>query len=116
MSRVLGYCLTLATADAWASFSLIAKARLSVVERAALTFALLKSLDLETAGETAAAALKHAGAPLPAFLGGMDDARSWASWASETELKAYALASFEAMPPKAQAAFFQHISTMEVAA
>ena len=63
-----------------------------------------------------AASIGSAGAPLPPFLGGMDEARSWASYASRFELKAYALASFEAMSAKDQAAFFQHISEMEVAA
>jgi hypothetical protein len=36
--------------------------------------------------------------------------------ASRRELKAYALAAFGAMGPKDQAAFFQHINAVEVAA
>lgn len=116
MSRLLGYCLTLASVDAWLSFSLIARVRLSAIERGALAYALLKSLDRDTAEMTAAAVIGQGGDPLPPFLGGMDDARQWASWASPQELKAYALAAFEAMPPKDQAAFHRHISTMEVAA
>ena len=116
MSRMLGFCLTLDTTDAWFAFSAIAEARMTLKERAGLAFASLKSLDPEIREQTAAAALGAAGSPLPAFLGGMEDARFWASLASQTELKAYALASFEAMSPKDQAAFFRHIGTIEVAA
>lgn len=115
-SRMLGYCLTLGTADAWSGFSFVAAARLSVSERAALAFSALNSLDLEHAEMTAAASIAAAGAPLAPALGGMDDARLWASYASRSELKAYALASFEAMSAKDQAAFFRHVSEMEVAA
>lgn len=116
MSRMLGYCLTLGTADAWSGFSFVAAVRLSETERAALAFSALNSLELDHAEMTAAASIGTAGAPLPPFLGGMDEARFWASYASRSELKAYALASFEAMSAKDQAAFFRHISEMEVAA
>lgn len=49
------------------------------------------------------------GASIPAFSGIMAEARDWAAWASRAELKAYALASFEAMGPRDQAAFLAHI-------
>lgn len=116
MSRMLGYCLTLGTADAWSDFSFVAAVRLSETERAALAFAALNSLDLDQAEATAVASIGCAGAPLPPFLGGMDEARFWASYASRSELKAYALASFEAMSAKDRAAFCRHIREMEVAA
>lgn len=116
MSRMLGYCLTLGTADSWSGFSFVAASRLSDTERAALAFSALNSLELDHAETTAAASIGSAGAPLPPFLGGMDEARFWASCASRSERKAYALASFEAMSAKDQAAFFRHISKMEVAA
>ncbi|WP_421702112.1 hypothetical protein [Aliiroseovarius sp.] len=116
MSRMLGYCLTLGTTDAWAAFSLVVSARLSEAERVALAYAVLSSLEHDHAEATAATALRSAGSPLPPFLGGLDDARFWASLASRSELKAYALASFEAMSLKDQAAFLRHISEMEIAA
>lgn len=116
MSRVLGYCLTSDTPEGWRDFSRLAAARLTVPERGRLAFACLQSLHPELATMTAAAALGAQGDPGPAFLGGMDDARSWAAWASRGELKAYALAAFEAMSARDQAAFYQHISTLEVAA
>ncbi len=116
MSRMLGYCLTLGTADAWSGFSFVASARLSEIERAALAFSALKSLEVPHAEMTAAAAFRGAGTPLPPFLGGMEEARSWAADAGPAELKAVALAAFEALDPRDQAAFFRHISEMEVAA
>ncbi len=116
MSRALGYCLTLGTSDAWADFSALAVLRLSDEERAALAFAALCSLEPAHAERTAAAVIGEAGCPLPAFLSPMDDARFWASIAGRSELKAYVLASYEALSPKDQAAFFRHISEMEVAA
>ena len=116
MSRMLGYCLTLGTADAWSGFSDVAAVRLSAAERAALAFSTLNSLEPIHAESAAAASIGLAGAPLPPLLGGMDEARSWASYASRSELKAYALASFEAMSATDQAAFFKHINQREVAA
>lgn len=116
LSRMLGYALTLGDAAGWQSFAMVAEARLSVLERGALAFAALNSLPRDCAETVAAAALGAADAPLPALLGGMQDARAWAKWATPQERKAYALAAFEAMTPQEQAAFFNHISTVEVAA
>lgn len=116
MSRTLGYCLALGTADAWDGFSFVAAVRLSETERASLAFAALNALELDNAELTAAASIGSAGIPLPAFLGEMRDARHWASYASPSELKAYALAAFEAMSPSDQAAFLRHISEVEIAA
>lgn len=116
MSRVLGYCLTLGTPEAWVGFREIANARLDRRELGMLAYSALNTLDTELAISTARAVLGAREGPSPAFLGGMDDARFWASLASRHELKAYALACFEAMAPRDQAAFFQHISNIEVAA
>ena len=116
MARALGFALTVGEADAWAAFSVIAAARLTPLERVSLAFATLDSLPDDIASDTAAARLGAAGEPLPAFVGGMIDARNWAGWATQDELKAYALAAFEAMPPADQAAFFRHINEIEIAA
>lgn len=116
MSKMLGYCLVLNEPDKWAGFSVVARARMTIEERAALVVAALGSLPYQHAIETVSTVFGAAGDPLPPFLGGMEDARHWAGWASPNELKAYALAAFEAMPPKDKAAFFRHISTIEVAA
>jgi hypothetical protein len=116
MSRMLGFCLMLDTPEAWAGFSFVAAVRLTPAERAQLASAVLAALRPDLAEEVASASLGAAGRPLPSFLGGMEDARFWASMASRRELKAYALAAFGAMGPKDQAAFFQHINAVEVAA
>lgn len=116
MSRMLGYCLTLDTPEAWAGFRFVSQVRLTEGERAMLAYFALTSLAPDHVEMTAAAVIGAAGDPLPPFLGGMEDARFWASWASPNELKAYALACFEAMEPKDQAAFYRHIGAMEVAA
>lgn len=112
----MGYCLTLGTADAWAGFSFVAAVQLSEIERAALAFAALNSLEPEHAEIAAASAIGEADMPLPAFLGGMADARQWAELASRSERKAYALAAFEAMTPQDRAAFARHINSQETAA
>ena len=116
MSRMLGYCLTLNTADAWSDFCTVAASRLTDAERAALAFSALKSLRPDHSQATAAAALSAGHTPLPPFLGGMDEARFWAASATPSERKAIALAAFEAMSRTDQAAFFRHISEMEMAA
>jgi hypothetical protein len=46
----------------------------------------------------------------------MNEARWWASISNPAELRTHALAAFEAMSPGDQAAFFRHISEIEVAA
>ena len=116
MSRTLGYCLTLGTPDAWCSFAQIAAARLTVGERGAIAAAALRSLPAELVEEIAAAVIGAIGDPLPAFLGGMEDARHWSRFASRTECKAYALAAFEALPRQDREAFRRHISGQGVAA
>jgi len=70
----------------------------------------------EYAELTAATVMGAAGSPLPAFVGGMWEARHWASYAIRSELKTHALAAFKAMNAKNQAAFLKHISNTEVAA
>ncbi|WP_417210003.1 hypothetical protein [Antarctobacter sp.] len=116
LSKMLGYTLTLGGAEAWSGFSDVAAARLSTEERAALAYAALRSLHPDHAELTARAAIHAAGAPIPAFLGQMVEARSWAAFASRAELKCYAAAAFEAMSDGDQAAFFRHISEVELAA
>lgn len=114
-AKVLGYTLTLGDAASYGKLSVIARKHLTLAERGGLACAFLGSLPEDCPMQAAATALGCAGAPLPPFLGGMEDARSWSSWATESELKAYALACYEALPIREQAAFFRHISTVKVA-
>jgi hypothetical protein len=116
MAHALALTLNLGEPDDWARFGLAVRVHLTIFERAALAVAALRSLPDDCALDTAAAALGAVGAPLPSFLGRMDEARHWANLASRGELKAYALASFEAMAPKDRAKFLHHVRTLEVAA
>ena len=108
MSRMLGYCLTLSNPDGWRAFGFVAEARLTRNERAALAFTVLNTLEPDEAEMTAAAAIQAAGAPLPPFLGGMEEARDWAACAVRSELKAYALAAFEALRDTDKVAFLAY--------
>lgn len=51
-----------------------------------------------------------AGMPIAAFDSVMAEARLWAEWATPVELKAYALASYEAMAARDQSGFLAHVS------
>lgn len=115
LSRMLGYCLTLGDADAWAGFSFVAEARLSEAERAGIAWASLRSLEPYNAEQVAVMVLGGAGYPLPLGDDVMGDAQWWASMASEREAKAYCLASFNAMPPHSQAAFLSHVDARAAA-
>ncbi|MCL4068222.1 hypothetical protein M3484_16750 [Pseudomonas sp. GX19020] len=57
-----------------------------------------------------ALAKMRAGRPVPPLMNAMDEARNWAAMASLFEIKAYALACYNAMPPKDQAAFLVYVS------
>jgi hypothetical protein len=52
----------------------------------------------------------RAGAPGPTFLSIMDEARTWADFATPAERKAYALASFTSLSPSDRAAFLAHVT------
>lgn len=116
IAKMIGYCLTMGTSDGWVGFSVVARIRLTEPERAALAYAALNSLPPEQATMTAAASIGGSGAPLPTFLGGVEEARCWAAFATRNDLRAYALAAFEAMEVRDKAAFFRCISEIEVAA
>lgn len=114
-AKMLGYTLLLGDPEAYGRLSTIARHRLTLSERAGLAVAFLGSLPDDFALQAASAVVCGAGDPLPPFLGGMEDARHWASLATVDELKAYGLACYEALSSRDQAAFFRHISTVEVA-
>jgi len=49
------------------------------------------------------------GDPGVSLFNAMDEAVHWASWATPADHKAYCLASFNAMPPKARASFLYYV-------
>jgi hypothetical protein len=65
----------------------------------------LSDLEPWQAEMAAAKVLNAADAPIPPFLGGMDEARFWASIATPSEIDCYAAACFEVMPAARQSAF-----------
>ncbi|MBL4915683.1 hypothetical protein [Szabonella alba] len=56
-----------------------------------------------------------AGSPPPLLLSAVDEASSWAEWATPDERKAYCLASFNAMPPKDRASFLAYVQRSKAA-
>lgn len=114
-AKMLGYTLFLGDAVSYGGLSLVARRHLSLTERGGVACAFLGSLPDDCAAKVAATVLGRAGKPLPPLLWGMDEARHWASWATDCELKAYSLASYEAMSQRDQAAFLRHVSAREVA-
>ena len=109
MSRILGYTLTLGDTEAWSGFCLLASARLTVAERAALAFMALKSLNREDARETAEAALAGIGAPITPLFDHFDEAMHWADFAEADQIEAYCMATFNRMSPDRQAEFLRHV-------
>lgn len=108
IARLVGYALTLDEADAWWTLSALMRAHLTVAERASLALMALKSLDPDDALQAVEAAFSGAGQPIAPLFGFMDQAAHWADMADPHEVEAYALASFNAMTPKRQAAFLSY--------
>jgi hypothetical protein len=83
--------LVLGDADAWHGFSIVAAARLSVPERAALAWAVLRTLDPETVADIAITVTGDIGPPcVPLFDDLVAEADAWVTWASPRERAAYA--------------------------
>lgn len=110
VAKVVGYALTLGTADAWADASAIFAARLSDRERAGLAWAALRSLDPAHAEDVATALLGGAGQPIAPLFNPMDEAALWADMAAPAELEAYCLACFNAMSRGRKTAFLEYIN------
>lgn len=116
VAEELAIALTLRRTYAWQNFSDLACARLSETERAALAFASLQALPADLAEMTADHALGASTCPLPHFQGGMEEARLWAACAPIAARKALALAAFEALTHRDQAAFLHYVKQKEMAA
>lgn len=115
-SKSLGYALWLDNFQDWQRFKGIIAARLSDQQRAALVFMALRALPPEIGRQTAVSALSlHRGAPVPPLFSAMDEASRWADWASDEELDAYAVATFNRMTPARQRAFLGFIQERAVA-
>lgn len=110
VARAVGYSLLLTDADAWHGLTVVLTARLTPQERAAMAWAVLRSLTPEQVVDVAQAVLLNGvGAPIAPLINHMDEAAFWADMAAPDEREAYCLASFEAMPYERQAAFFDFV-------
>jgi len=107
---LLEYTLRLGDPAAWLGFAFVAAARLDRGACADLAHAALLALPPCRAVAVAGSALRSAGLPLPPFLGGMSEARLWAEAATREELKAVALAAFEAMSLEERVAFRAYVA------
>ena len=105
----MAYALTLGGYDAWEATSAIWAMRLAEEERAALSFAALKSLDPDQAAMVVEAVFPGGDTPLPPLWSPADEAAHWASWASYPDIKACALAGFNHLTATDQSAFLSHV-------
>ena len=117
VAHSVGRALTLGTnIETWIGVALIFRARLTPQERAALAVSALRSLEPSDAAQVFEFACPFADYPLPTLDNVMSSARWWASLADATELKGFAVASFEAMAPNDQIEFLRWASEQRRAA
>ena len=90
----------------------IIRARLVSSERLLVASAGMLSLGRNAAEELAEATLAdlREGVPVPPFTGLRDEARDWASFASQGEVRAYLAACWNRLP-KAERASFKRVAT-----
>lgn len=116
VARTVGYSLLLTGADAWHSLTVVLAARLTPQERAAMAWAVLRSLTPEQVVAVADTVLPEgSSAPIAPLFNHMDEAAFWADMAEPEELEAYCLASFNAMPRGRQSAFLAHVQGRQAA-
>jgi hypothetical protein len=109
-SRMLCYTLVNGTSDHWADASKVWIARLTEDERCHFGWSVLRTLSPDLVNDVAAAAHPFAGSPLPTLLNAADDARWWASMASNDERCAYSAASVQLMSASQRRAFQDALS------
>jgi hypothetical protein len=111
VARMVEYTLLLgADADNWHGLTVVLTARLTSQERAAMAWAVLRSLTPEQVVAVAETALpKGSSAPIAPLFNNMDEAAFWADMAEPEAREAYCLASFNAMPSPRKAAFLEHV-------
>lgn len=108
-ARCMVYALTIGGHDAWEGASAVWSARLTDEERAALSFAALKSLNPDQAAMVVDAVFPTGDTPLPPLLSSADEAAHWASWAEYPDIKACTLAGFNRLSATDRSAFLNHV-------
>jgi hypothetical protein len=117
VSRMVGYSLVLGNdADNWHGLTVVLTARLTPQERAAMAWAVLRSLTPEQVVAVVETVLPDgSSAPIAPLFNHMDEAAFWADMAEPEALEAYCLASFNAMPAPRKAAFLEFVQGRQVA-
>lgn len=116
VARMVGYCLLLdKDADTWHGLTVTLRKRLTLEQRALMSWAVLRSMDRETALAVCQTVLGGAGNPGVPFMSDLPEAANWADCASPEELDAYCLASFNAMPRGRKAAFLEFVQGRQAA-
>ena len=107
VSRLVGYTLLLgADADNGHGLTRVLTERLTSQERAAMAWAVLRSLTPEQIVDVAQAVLPEgSSAPIAPLFNHMDEAAHWSDMAEPSAHEAYCLSIFNAMPAPRQAAF-----------
>lgn len=108
-ARCMVHALTLGDYDAWEATSAIWAARLADQERAALSFAALKSLQPEQAATVVEAVFSDSAVPFPPLISSADEAAHWASRAEYSDIKACTLAGFNRLTSPDRAALLNHV-------
>ena len=114
VGRYLSIALILGDPEHWLHLKTILRGLLTTRERAALTFAAMRSLGEAYRLKVAINAIPEwaeFGSPLPTFLDVANDARWWAENASPKEIEAYLLAYFNALQRHRHIEFGQYIQT-----
>ena len=116
VARTVGYSLHLADADAWHGLTVVLTARLTQKERAAMAWAVLRSLTPDQVVAVAETVLPEGSStPIAPLFNHMDEAAFWADMAEPEALEAYCLASFNAMPAPRKSAFLEFVQGRAVA-
>lgn len=117
VARMVGYALLLGEdADNWHGLTVVLTARLTMRQRAAMAWAVLRSLSPEQVVAVAETVLPGGtSAPIAPLFNHMDEAAFWADMAEPEALEAYCLASFNAMPAQRRAAFLDHVQGRQAA-
>lgn len=113
-ARSLTFALTIGEHDSWYSLSRILKSCLKPHEVGGITYAAIYALGAELSEEVYVATFGGAGQPIAPFFNHMDEAAFWADMADPTELEAYCLASFNAMPASRKTAFLEFVQGRQV--
>ncbi|MHA3915696.1 hypothetical protein [Halovulum sp. GXIMD14793] len=117
VARMVGYCLLLGEdADNWHGLTVVLTARLTMRQRVAMAWAVLRSLTPEQVVGVAETVLPDGtSAPIAPLFNHMDEAAFWADMAEPEALEAYCLASYNAMPRPRQAAFLDFVQGRQAA-